>query len=128
MKFISTDRAPAAIGPYSQAVVVKNGEWLFLSGQIAIDPSTSEMIQTSIEAETARILQNMAAVLDAAGFTRQDVVKVTVYMTDISMFGRINQVYETFFNGHKPARAAVAVAGLPKDARIEIEAIAIRAA
>lgn len=126
MNIISTDKAPGAIGPYSQAVTGSKGEWLFLSGQIAIDPSTGQMVLDSVEAEADRVLKNLDAVLDAAGFTPQDVAKVTVYMTDMGLFGRINKVYEAFFKGHRPARAAVAVAALPKDARIEIEAIAIR--
>ncbi len=126
MRFISTRKAPKAIGPYSQAVAVPNGEWLFLSGQIAIDPDTGAMVQSSIEAETERVLQNMDAVLTAAGFTRKDVVKVNVYLSDMAMFARVNAVYEAFFEGHKPARAAVAVASLPKGANIEIEAIALR--
>lgn len=126
MKFISTDKAPAAIGPYSQAVTGSNGKWLFLSGQIAVDPITGQMVQETVDAEVSRVLKNLDAVLTAAGFTRQDVVKVTVYLTDMALFAQANEVYEAFFNGHRPARATVAVTSLPKQARIEIDAIAIK--
>jgi len=119
---IHTDQAPAAIGPYSQAVKV--GGFLFTSGQIALDPNTGEMMSGDIEQETERVLASLAAILSAAGLDLGAVVKTTVYLLDLSHFGRMNQVYETFFGDNKPARACVQVAALPRGALVEIDAIA----
>jgi len=119
---IHTDHAPAAIGPYSQAVKV--GGFLFTSGQIALDPNTGEMMSGDIEQETERVLASLAAILSAAGLDLGAVVKTTVYLLDLSHFGRMNQVYETFFGDNKPARACVQVAALPRGALVEIDAIA----
>ena len=124
MKTISTKNAPKAIGPYSQAV--RAGDFLFLSGQIAIDPESGKMVRDSIESETEQVLKNLFAVLDAAGFGPGDVVKTTIFLADMALYGRVNRVYAAFFGDHEPARAAVAVAALPKDARVEIQAIAVK--
>jgi 2-iminobutanoate/2-iminopropanoate deaminase len=122
-KIIRTDRAPAAIGPYEQAIGV--GGFLFTSGQIALDPTTGNFLEGSIEEETERVIQNLEGILTEAGLTLKDVVKTTVYLTDLGHFGRVNQVYEKFFGESKPARACVQVAALPKGAQVEIDAIAV---
>ena len=123
-KRIETDRAPAAIGPYSQAVAV--GDWLYCSGQLALDAKSAKLVGGGdIEAETRQVLHNLGAVLERAGASRGDVVKATVYMTDLDEFSKMNQVYATFFEGLvPPARATVQVAALPKGARVEIDFIA----
>ncbi len=121
-KIISTPEAPAAIGPYSQAIRI--GDFLYTSGQISLDPKTMEMINGEIEIETEKVLQNIEAILKADGLGLNDVIKTTVYLTDLSEFARMNQVYEKFFSETKPARACVQVAALPKGAKVEIEAIA----
>lgn len=119
---IKTDRAPAAIGPYEQAIGV--GGFLFTSGQIALDPSTGNFLDGSIEEETERVIHNLEAILNEAGLKLEDVIKTTVYLTDLNNFGRVNQVYEKFFGESKPARACVQVTALPKGAQIEIDAVA----
>jgi len=123
-KRIETNRAPAAIGPYCQAAV--HGGWLYCSGQIALDPEDAQMVgDGDIEAETRQVLRNLDAVLEKAGTSRGDVVKATVYLADMNEFSKMNQVYADFFEGLvPPARATVQVAGLPKDARVEIDFIA----
>ena len=119
---IKTERAPAAIGPYSQAV--RSGELVFLSGQIPLDPATGELVSGGIEAETRRVLDNLRAVLAAAGCSFQDVVKTTIYLTDLADFAAVNAVYGSYFSGDPPARATLQVTALPKGARVEIDAIA----
>ena len=123
-KRIETNRAPAAIGPYCQAVAV--GEWVYCSGQVALDPDGGQMVgDGDIEAETRQVLHNLDAVLDKAGASRGDVVKATVYLTDIDEFSKMNQVYGQFFEGLvPPARATVQVSALPKGAKVEIDFIA----
>jgi len=121
-KSIHTGQAPAAIGPYSQAVQV--GEFVYTSGQIALDPETGEMLTGGIERETERVLQSLEAILIAAGLSLDAVVKTTVYLADLSHFGSMNQVYERFFRNNKPARACVQVAALPRGALVEIDAVA----
>ena len=121
-KIITTSEAPAAIGPYSQAIRV--GEFLYTSGQISLDPNSMELITGNIEVETERVLKNKEAILNADGLSLNNIIKTTVYLTDLSEFGRMNQVYEKFFVETKPARACVQVAALPKGARVEIDAIA----
>ncbi len=121
-EIVRTDAAPAAIGPYSQAV--RAGEFLFLSGQIPLDPATGQMVEGGIEAQTRRVLENLKAVLEAAGAGLDRVVKTTVYLADLDDFAAMNAVYAEYFPENPPARAAVQVARLPKGARIEIEAIA----
>jgi len=122
-KEVKTDKAPKAIGPYSQAIVA-NG-MVFASGQIAIDPKTGELNTGSIEEQTRLVLNNMKAVLEAAGSSFDKVVKCSVFLDDMNNFAQMNGVYGEFFNPPFPARAAVEVARLPKDVKVEIEAIAL---
>tara|TARA_B100000029_G_scaffold66728_1_gene59607 strand:- start:358 stop:738 length:381 start_codon:yes stop_codon:yes gene_type:complete len=121
-KSVNTTEAPEAIGPYSQAIRI--GDFLYTSGQISLDPKTMEMITGNIELETEKVLQNIEAILSAEGLNFGHVIKTTVYLTDLSEFTRMNQVYEKFFSNTKPARACVQVAALPKGAKVEIDAIA----
>ncbi len=121
-QIIKTDQAPAAIGPYSQGVRI--GDFLFTSGQIALDPTTGEMRSGEIEQETEKTLRNIEAILKAGGLSLDHVVKTTVYLVDLNHFTRMNQVYERFFSTNKPARACVQVAALPKGAKVEIDAVA----
>jgi 2-iminobutanoate/2-iminopropanoate deaminase len=119
---ISTDAAPEAIGPYSQAI--RSGSLLFCSGQVPLDPSTGEIVKDDIDGQTRRCLENLAAVCEAAGATLADAVRCTVYVTDMNDFGRVNEVYGSFFEGgDPPARVTVGVAALPKGADVEIDAI-----
>jgi len=124
-RIIQTDQAPAAIGPYSQAIRV--GDFLYTSGQIALDPQSGEFLSGEIEQETERTIENISAILTADGLSLDNVIKTTVYLTDLSHFARMNHIYEKYFSGNKPARACVQVAALPKGAKVEIEAIAIAA-
>ncbi len=121
---ISAAGAPQAIGPYSQAVAV--GEWVFCSGQIPLDPASGELVPGGIEEQTRRAIENLKAVLAAAGTGLDRVVKTTVFLADLSDFTRMNAVYGESFVGVAPARSTVQVAALPRGARIEIEAVAIR--
>ncbi len=123
-KIVSTDDAPKAIGPYSQAVVA--GDFVFCSGQIPIVPETGDLIKGSITEQTRQVLKNLSAVLMAAGTSMDRVVKVTVFLRDMDDFGEMNEEYGKWFTNDPPARAAVQVARLPKDVGIEIEAIAIK--
>jgi 2-iminobutanoate/2-iminopropanoate deaminase len=122
MKAISTADAPAAIGPYSQAI--RSGDLVFLSGQVPIDPKTGELVGGDIAAQTERVLDNLAAVLAAAGSGFADVVKTTIYLVDLGDFLVVNQTYAKRFTAAPPARATVQVSALPKGARVEIDAIA----
>lgn len=124
IRIVKTYDAPEAIGPYSQALEV-NG-FVFLSGQIAIDPATNQIVEKNIEAQTRQIFKNIQAVLNASGAKLHNVVKCTVFMTDLNDFSRMNKIYEEEFDGHKPARSTVQVARLPKDVLIEIECIAVK--
>ena len=124
MKVIASDKAPKALGPYSQAILV--GSTLYMSGQIAINRATGEFVQSSIEAETEQIMHNLEAVLEEAGYGLMHVVKTTIFATDIKDFEAINGVYAKFFKVDPPARSFVQVAALPKGARVEIEAIAYK--
>jgi 2-iminobutanoate/2-iminopropanoate deaminase len=119
---ICTDRAPGAIGPYSQAI--RAGGFLFVSGQIPIDPATGALVADDIMAQTHRVLQNLGAILDAAGVSFQHVVKTTVYLADMGEFAPMNEVYGTYFTAPAPARATVQAARLPRDVRVEIDLIA----
>lgn len=123
MQFIATSNAPAAIGPYSQATII-NG-MLYSAGQIALDPTTMEIVAGGIEEQTERVFQNLAAVLAEAGTGFQHVVKTTVFLRDMAEFAPMNAVYARHFGDHRPARSTVAVAGLPRDVRVEIEVIAV---
>jgi 2-iminobutanoate/2-iminopropanoate deaminase len=121
---VYTDKAPKPIGPYSQAVKV--GPWLFLSGQIPIDPRSGEVVDGDIEVQTRRVLENVKAILESMGYTLDDVVKVTVYLADLKDFPRFNNVYSEYFKDKPPARTTVQVAGLPRNAKIEIDVIAYK--
>ncbi|WP_294557453.1 RidA family protein [uncultured Mailhella sp.] len=120
---VFTADAPAAIGPYSQAV--KAGDTLYLSGQIGMNPATGELVSADVKEQTAQALKNMKAVLAAAGATTDNVVKTTVFLTDMADFQAVNAVYAETFASDAPARSCVAVAALPKGARVEVEAIAV---
>jgi 2-iminobutanoate/2-iminopropanoate deaminase len=122
-KQVQTDKAPKAIGPYSQAIIA-NG-FVFCSGQIPIDPATGELNTGAIEDQTRQVLKNVGAVLEAAGSSYDDVVKTTVFLNDMNDFAKMNVVYAEFFKAPNPARAAVQVARLPRDVKVEIEAIAL---
>ncbi len=121
MKNIQTEKAPKAVGPYSQAIV-SNG-FIFCSGQIGIDPKTNELVE-GLEAQTHQVLKNLTEVLKASNSSLDHVVKTTIYLADINDYAKMNEIYGQYFSDHKPARAAFAVAHLPKDALIEIEAVA----
>lgn len=119
---VSTSEAPAAIGPYSQAV--KAGSLLFLSGQIPLDPATGQMVSGGIEPQTRQVFANIGAILKAAGLSFANVVSATVYVADMNDFGKVNEIYATYFSAPAPARATVQVTRLPKDALVEIQVVA----
>jgi len=121
-QIISTENAPAAVGPYSQAVRV--GDLIYSAGQIALVPETGKLIEGDIEAQTRQVMENLAAVLQAAGSSLTQVVKTTIFVTDISDFAKVNQVYGSFFQDNPPARSTVQVAALPLGANVEIEVVA----
>ena len=122
LEIITTDKAPAAIGPYSQTV--KFGNLLFCSGQIPLNPATGEIVSGDIKAQTERVMNNIAAVLSAAGAGFDDVIKTTIYLVDMGDFASVNDIYGRRFQNHRPARSTVAVKGLPRGALLEIEVIA----
>ena len=122
MRTISTDRAPKAIGPYSQGVAASG--FLFLSGQVPLDPSTGQLVQGTVQEEVARVLDNLKGVLEAAGSGLERVVRTTVYLTSLEDFTAMNEVYARYFGEHRPARSTVQVSALPRGARVEIDAIA----
>lgn len=124
-KAVYTEKAPKPIGPYSQAVLVEGGKLLFVSGQIPVDPSTGEVVGDTIEEQAERAIRNMLAIVEAAGGSAENVVKVTAFLRDINDYPKFNEVYEKFFSDSKPARAVVEVSNLPKSVRIEIECIAV---
>ena len=119
---IHSNEAPNAIGPYSQAVRV--GDTVYLSGQIPLDPQTMELVEGDIEARARRVFDNLAAVMQEAGGSLSDIVKLTIYLVDLEQFGRVNEVMAEYFDAPFPSRATVAVAALPKGAPIEVEAVA----
>jgi 2-iminobutanoate/2-iminopropanoate deaminase len=119
---VSTGDAPAAIGPYSQAI--RAGDYLFISGQIPLDPATATLVDGAIAAQTHRVLQNLGAILRAAGASFDRVVKTTVYLADMGEFAAMNEVYATYFPAPAPARATIQAARLPRDVRVEIDLIA----
>jgi len=123
MESIQTDRAPEAIGPYSQAI--KANGFIFASGQIPLDPSTMQIVEGGIREQTGRVLDNLKAVLEAAGSSLDRVVKTTVYLADMGEFAAMNEIYAKYFGATKPARATVQVARLPRDVRIEIDVVAL---
>jgi 2-iminobutanoate/2-iminopropanoate deaminase len=120
-KIISTDKAPAAIGPYSQAV--QFGNLLFVSGQIALDPQTGELVEGDIEAQTRCVLENIKAIIEGAGLTLQNVLKCSCFLNNMENFGKFNAVYDSYFKESLPARETVEVARLPKDVLVEVSAI-----
>ena len=122
-KIIRTDKAPAPIGPYSQAVL--SGNTLYVSGQIAIDPTTTQLYSgEDIQLETRQVMENLQAIIIAAGFELKNVIKCSIFLKDMNDFGEMNEVYGKFFSDNKPARATVQAARLPRDARVEIDCIA----
>jgi 2-iminobutanoate/2-iminopropanoate deaminase len=120
---VATDRGPKAIGPYSQAI--KANGFVFLSGQIALDPQTQQIIEGEVAAQTERVLENLKGVVEAAGSSIQHIVKTTVFLADLKDFAAMNEVYGKYFVHHPPARSTVEVARLPRDVRVEIDAIAV---
>jgi 2-iminobutanoate/2-iminopropanoate deaminase len=125
MKQVKTSKAAQAVGPYSQAIV--NNQTLFTSGQLGIDPETSDFATQEIVGQTKQVFKNLQAILDEAGFIKSEVLKVTIFLSDLSVFGVVNQMYADFFGNHKPARSTIEVSRLPKDGLIEIELIAQKA-
>lgn len=121
---VKTERAPAAIGPYSQAVVV--GNTIYASGQIPIDPKTGEIVAGNVEEQAKQVLENVKSVLEAAEFSLENVVKTTVFIKDMNQFAQINAIYATYFKEPFPARSTVEIARLPKDVLLEIEVIAVK--
>jgi 2-iminobutanoate/2-iminopropanoate deaminase len=120
---IATDKAPKAVGPYSQAV--RAGGLVWISGQIALDPATGRLVEGGIEAETTRVMDNLRAVLEAAGSSLDRIVKATIYLTDLGDFEAVNGVYGSFFKNPPPARVCIEVSRLPKEASVEIDAVAV---
>ena len=122
-RVIQTEKAPKALGPYSQAI--QAGSFLFISGQLPIDPATGELIKGDIQEQTRQVFENMKQILEAQRLTLKDVVKTTLFLKDMGNFAKVNEIYAAYFTTEPPARAAVQVARLPKDAEVEIEAIAL---
>ncbi|MBX6364781.1 MAG: RidA family protein [Gemmatimonadetes bacterium] len=126
LRRVETERAPAAIGPYSQAIV--GGDLVFTAGQIALDPTTMQVVEGDVAAQTARVMENLKAVLESAGASLSSVVKTTVFLADMNDFAAMNEVYGRYFGDHRPARSTVQAARLPRDVKVEIEAVAVRGA
>ena len=124
MRVIATDGAPKAIGPYSQAIATDN--LVFTAGQVALDPKSGELVGKTTAEQTEQVFANLKAVLSAAGVSLANVVKTTVYLADMADFAQMNEVYARHFGAHKPARSTVQAAGLPKNARVEIDCVAVR--
>lgn len=124
-KAVQTDEAPKAIGPYSQAVTVDAGKMTFFAGQIALDPKTMEIVQGDVAVQTERVMENLKAVLAAAGLDFSHVVRTGIFLVDMADFPKMNEVYGRYFQGAPPARSTVAVSGLPRGVRVEIDAIAV---
>jgi 2-iminobutanoate/2-iminopropanoate deaminase len=125
-EFIATGTAPQAIGPYSQAVKMRIGEALFCSGQIPIDPESGQVVEGPPDVQTDRVMRNLKAIIEAGGFTMEDVVKTTIFLTDMTSFAGVNKVYESYFHGTFPARSTVQASALPRGISVEIEAIACK--
>lgn len=123
LKTVHTPAAPAAIGPYSQAIIA--GNMVYTAGQIPLDPKSGDLVEGDIREQTTRVLENLKAILEQAGASLQTVVKTTVFLADMSEFAPMNEVYARYFGDHKPARSTVQVARLPRDVRVEIEAVAL---
>jgi len=125
-KVISTKKAPAAVGPYSQAVLIEKLGLIYTAGQIGMQPETGKMVSGGIQAETRQVLENLRAVLEAGNSRLENVIKMTVFLVDMNDFQTMNEIYQEFFPENPPARSAVAVKQLPKNALVEMEAVAIR--
>ncbi|RTL49898.1 MAG: RidA family protein [Sphingobacteriales bacterium] len=123
-QIIKTDKAPAPIGPYNQAI--KAGETIYLSGQIAINPQTGNLVTDNIVAETHQVMQNIKAILEASKISFEHVVKTTIFLSDMALFAAVNEVYGSYFSGDYPARETIAVKGLPKNVHVEISMIALQ--
>lgn len=123
-QIIKTDKAPAPIGPYNQAI--KAGETIYLSGQIAINPQTGNIVTDDIVAETHQVMQNIKAILEASKISFEHVVKTTIFLSDMALFAAVNEVYGSYFSGDYPARETIAVKGLPKNVHVEISMIALQ--
>ena len=123
VRTVLTEKAPAAIGPYSQGIVA--GNFLFTAGQIALDPATGQIVQGDVTVQTERVMRNLTAVLESAGTSWPDVVKTTVYLQDMADFPRVNEVYGRVMSDARPARSTVQVAGLPRGVLVEIDAVAV---
>ncbi|MBP7460277.1 MAG: RidA family protein [Candidatus Delongbacteria bacterium] len=123
-KVIATEKAPKAIGPYSQGIMV-NG-FLYTSGQVPLDPQTGKLVEGDIQVQAKRSLDNLKAIIEAAGYTMEDIVKTTVFLKDIANFKAVNEVYAGYFSANPPARSAIQVAALPLNAELEIEAVAFK--
>ncbi len=123
-KVVYTEKAPKPVGPYSQAIIA--GDFIFTAGQIPIDPKTNQIVQGDIKEQTRQVLENLKAVLEEAGASFDDVVKVTVYMKDLNEFSAMNEVYSEYFKNSPPARTTVEVSRLPRDVKIEIDLIALK--
>lgn len=121
--YVSTNKAPKAIGPYSQGI--KTGNMIFTSGQLGVNPKTGEFVNNNIEEETNQSLENLKSIIEEAGGTLEDIVKVTIFITSMENFSKINKIYGDFFGSHKPARSCIEISKLPNDGNVEIEAIAI---
>ncbi len=121
IKVVQTDKAPKPVGPYSQAVIVDG--WLFVSGQIPIDPKTGKLVEGEFKEKVRRVMENIKAIVEAAGGSLENVVKVTVYLSDIGKFSEFNEVYSEYFKDHKPARSVIE-AKIPKNAELEVDVIA----
>lgn len=126
LKAIRTEKAPAAIGPYSQAI--EAGPWLFVSGQLGMSPQTGNLVGETFSDQARQALDNLSAIVRSAGYQLTDVVSVDVFVTDIAQFASFNAIYEQYFSSHKPARAVVEVKGLPKGAQVEIKCVACKQA
>ncbi|MFW5794414.1 MAG: RidA family protein [Bacillota bacterium] len=124
MKIIKTDNAPKAIGPYSQGIMAK--DTLYISGQIPFNPKSMTAVEDNIKSQTSQSLQNVLAIVEAAGLKKTDIIKCGIFMKDLSMFSEMNEAYQSFFGEHKPTRFAIEAKRLPKDVLIEIDAIALR--
>jgi 2-iminobutanoate/2-iminopropanoate deaminase len=124
LESISTDKAPAAIGPYSQAIVA--GPFVYLSGQLGIDPESGSLAGPDLSAQAPQAMENLVCILEAAGLSTNDVVSVDVFMTNMGQFSEFNEIYSRYFDGHKPARAAIGVASLPLGASVEVRCVAYR--
>lgn len=122
---IHTEKAPKAIGPYSQAIATSSGRMVFLSGQIPLDPATGELVPGDVSAQTQQVMLNLEAVLAAAGCTFANVVRCGIFLTDLADFGKVNEIYGRYFPSNPPARATVQVSALPRGAKVEIDCIAV---